>query len=474
MEGPQGQGSPWRKSRAWLARGGAALGLAAGMLLAAPAQANVTSIEVMQGWVNSDGGSNRPGPDSNNYTGVEISQRFNSWAAFYIPAGHYTSATLSLTPSTYGAAVPSIIGLFQVDTPFATMEQDFMQGTGVYKDLGSGRQYASVTLFNSPVSFDLNGRGLADINLAAGSFFLIGFTNQTTNALPLNADAAGIYISGFGRNQHLMELELGQAAPVPEPSTWAAMVAGLALLGLRTRQQRRRGGKLASAALAAGALALAPAAHATVVDFENLPDVSYIMDGGSFEHAGYQFTGQFAGEPGEGGGLVGAVLDGSYADLCSDGGLTCPSNNSSHYYGGLVDGVVHMQSLQAGAPIKLSQFDASFIGGQQGIFPDVSGLLQIRGFRADGTYFDEAYALQAPVMGFAHYQTSAEFQANNFVQLAFFAYACNFEEQCFAFNSNMGQFGIDNLEVSAVPEPSSYMMLGLGLFMLAGLRRRAA
>lgn len=461
----------------WLARSSAALGLAASLLLSATASADVRVSEHAQGWITSLGGNNRPGPDSNNYTGNENGMRYNSWAAFYIPPGQYTSATLSLTPSTYGDVGPSTIGLFQVEASYDVLLDDYVKpGIGAFNDLGSGRQYASTMLFNSPVTLDLNRRAVADINAAGGTFFLIGFTNQTLNALPVNGPEGGVYISGFGRNQTLMTLDLGQTLPVPEPATWAAMLSGLAMLATRIGKLRRRAALLAGAAAVCGTIGTAPSALADTINFEGLDNVGFVMDGGQFTHAGYVFSGQFVGAPEEGGGLVGAVLDGADGSLCLDGGLTCPGNNASHYYGGLNDGVLHMTSSSSGASIRLTEFDASFIGGQQAAFPDVSGLLMVRGWRADGSNFDELYSLANPVFGFAHYQTSSAFRANDFVQLSFISYACNFDAECFAFESNMGQFGLDNLAVSAVPEPSIYLMMGLGLGMLtlAGARRRQA
>ncbi|WP_167761413.1 NF038120 family PEP-CTERM protein [Duganella callida] len=461
-----------KRASVWLARAGAALGFSMGMMMAAPAHAEVTAIEQMQGWITNFGMPNRPGPDSNNYTGNETGRRFNSWASFYIPAGQYASATLSLTPSFYGDAPPSVIGLFDVDTPYSTMQEDVFLGAGVYKDLGSGRQYGSATLYDSPVTITLNGRALADINAKAGGYFLIGFTNQTMNALPLTAPDGGIYISGFGRNQNLMELHL---AAVPEPSTWAAMLAGLSLLLWRSRQLRRRSALAATAALAA--LALAPAAQADTIDFEHLSNVGWLNGGDGFSAGGYAFQAEYVpiDDQDTGNGLVGALLDGGYAGLCTDGGLTCPTNASGHYYGGLNDGQLNMTAASGHGPVKLAAFDASFIGGQQLVYPDVAGVLQLRGIRANGTSFEEAYTLGAPVNGFAHYETSAAFRAEDFVQISFFAYSCDFEQNCVAFGSSAGQFGLDNLQIAAVPEPSTYLMLslGLGLITLAGVRRRA-
>ncbi|MHA4867272.1 NF038120 family PEP-CTERM protein [Duganella sp. PWIR1] len=459
----------------WLAHAGVALGLMSAVLLAAPAHADVQVVEYAQGWINSAGGNNRPGPDSNNYTGNESGLRFNSWVAFYIPPGKYTSATLSLDPSTYGAAGPSLIGMYQVETRFDVLMDDYVPpGVDAYKDLGSGRQYASATLFNDPLSLNLNGRGLADINAAAGTYFFIGFTNHTLNALPQHGEAAGIYISGFGREQVMMTLDLGQAAPVPEPSTWALLLGGVSLLAVRGRRLHRRGLKAAGAAAAVAAIGMAPAAQADTIDFEGLNDIAFVMDGDSFQHGGYQFGGQFIGAPEDSGGLVGAIMDGGDAGLCEAGGLECPRNNASHYYGALNDGVLHMSSTQAGQTFRLSSFDAAFIGSWQGVHPEISGLLLVRGERADHTVFDEIYALADPNLGFGHYQTSAAFSTTDFVQLSFTPYACNWYEQCHAFDSNMGQMGLDNLNVSAVPEPSTYMMLGMGLLGLAAVRRQSS
>ncbi len=212
-----------------------ALALAAAL----PAHADsVTAVAQLQGWVNSNGGSNEAVPLNNTYTGNDTGLRFNSWAAFFIPAGTtWNSATLSLSPSAYGNAPPSVIGLFDVDGGLQPFLNTFHPGTGVYDDLGSGMQYAAATLYDSPVDITLNGAALADINGVAGSYFVIGFTNQTLNAESPDAGDGGIYLGGI-RAEPFIELTLSTVPAVPEPGTYAMLLAGLAVSGIAVRRRR--------------------------------------------------------------------------------------------------------------------------------------------------------------------------------------------------------------------------------------------
>jgi hypothetical protein len=206
---------------------------------ALPAQADsVTEIAQLQGWVNSNGGSNEATPLGNTYTGNDTGLRFNSWAAFFIPAGTtWESATLSLSPSVYGDAPASVIGLFDVDGGLQPFLNTFHPGTDVFADLGSGNQYASATLYDSPAIITLNGAALADINAVSGSYFVIGFTNQTLNAVPVDAGDQGIYLGGI-RAEPYIELTLSTVPAVPEPGTYAMLLAGLAVAGMAARRRR--------------------------------------------------------------------------------------------------------------------------------------------------------------------------------------------------------------------------------------------
>jgi hypothetical protein len=195
---------------------------------AASAQAGtVTTSSLLQGWVNTRGGSDEAAPLNNTFTGNENGMRYNSWVMFHIPAGTYTSASLSITPAAYGNPGPCVIGLFDVATPWSALNNTFSPGKPVFDDLGSGRQYASATLTaGQPITINLNGRALADINANSDGYFVIGFTNVTLNAQPVSAAGHGIYINGIGRSMTLMQLNLGTpdgasvSTNAPAPATW--------------------------------------------------------------------------------------------------------------------------------------------------------------------------------------------------------------------------------------------------------------
>ncbi|TFW25299.1 hypothetical protein, partial [Duganella callida] len=214
--------------RKWVA--GAVLAMTA--MAAASAQETVTVLEQLNGYVGSGGHSDEAAPLNNTFTGSENGARFNSWGAFFIPAGQYSKATLSLTPGSYGSLGPAVIEMFDVSAPLSTFDNNFNPGVAVFNDLGSGHSYGSATFYDQPLTLTLNANALTDINAASGAWFLIGFTNQTTNALPVfEGEGSGIYISGVGRGATQFQLDLTPAAAVPEPSQWLALSSGLLLLG---------------------------------------------------------------------------------------------------------------------------------------------------------------------------------------------------------------------------------------------------
>jgi hypothetical protein len=157
--------------------------------------------------------------------------------------------------------------------------------------------------------------------------------------------------------------------------------------------------------------------------------------------------------------------------------MACPVNNPSTYYGAFNDSYIALTSATNGARFRIKAIDASFIGASPvlGSYPAVTGALRIQGFRADGSY-----ALQDIVFGrpsasgfqFGHYNTTASFAANEFVEALMFGFVCDAAGSCRAFQTNQGQFAVDNIDLAEVPEPATAAILGLGLMGLVAARRR--
>jgi hypothetical protein len=231
--------------------------------------------------------------------------------------------------------------------------------------------------------------------------------------------------------------------------------------------------KLAAAVLGAAALAAAPA-QAGVIGFEG--HYGPVEGTQMYSEGGFNL-GFYANVAGGGAGnFVGEFIDGTDPFQCVN--MACPVNNGGMYYGALNDSYIDITSTTSRQRFQVKSLDASFIGASTVLnsYPTYPGFLRLQGIRADGTS-----ALQDIVFGrpaasgfqFGHYQMTSAFAANKFELLAF-GFVCNSAGNCSAFQTNQGQFGIDNLELTAVPEPATALMLGLGLVGLVGARRRKA
>ena len=77
-------------------------------------------------------------------------------------------------------------------------------------------------------------------------------------------------------------------------------------------------------------------------------------------------------------------------------------------------------------------------------------------------------------MTFTGLLACAGFASQGFAEFAIFGYSCDFSGKCAAFETNAGQFALDNvnMQISAVPEPGSWMMLLGGFGTIAAFRRR--
>jgi hypothetical protein len=207
----------------------------AALLMASAASAAVTVASFAQGWVNSQGSSNGASDDNNTFTGNEYGARFNSWAAFYIPTGVFTSADLEVLASPYGVSSANQINMYSVTTLYSALLNQ-TGGVAAYDDLGDGSLYGFASMLNSLTTTSLGGTAVQDINAAAGSIFIVGFTNATLNLQNPEGVDFGIYTNGSEAGHPI--LTLGTTAAVPEPATWAMMITGFGMAGVSLRRRR--------------------------------------------------------------------------------------------------------------------------------------------------------------------------------------------------------------------------------------------
>ncbi|WP_317201870.1 NF038120 family PEP-CTERM protein [Janthinobacterium sp.] len=224
-----------------------------------------------------------------------------------------------------------------------------------------------------------------------------------------------------------------------------------------------------AAALLAGAAA--PAARADVIDFEGLANTTLGHDE-SFRQGNFIFNGVSVDPLARPGDMVGTVVDGGDAGLCVN--LACPGNNTSNYFAGLNDGVLVLSAANGANQVRVAGFDASFIGSVAGVaYPSLAGFLRVQGFSAGGGSMYEDYLFPGGANGFSfqHFTASAKFASQQFSEVAFFAFSCGNDGNCSAFTDGKGQFALDNV-IASVPEPSSYLMMLLGLAGIGAFARR--
>lgn len=89
------------------------------------------------------------------------------------------------------------------------------------------------------VGISLNTAGLAALNANAGGQFNFGGSITTSFPTPQNTNDQ-IAIFGWGNGEPLAYLEYNTTAPVPEPETYAMMLAGLGMLGFMARRRKSK------------------------------------------------------------------------------------------------------------------------------------------------------------------------------------------------------------------------------------------
>lgn len=247
--------------------------------------------------------------------------------------------------------------------------------------------------------------------------------------------------------------------------------------------------------LTATALLCLGAARADIIDFETL-DASNapfapLLAGNDYVIQGKYFVEVIEPHNPAGGDMAGALMSGLDAGSCVD--QACPSGNATNFIGSVNDSIVHFGQL-SGATSILGSFDAAFIApADSGLPGSTVAYLAIEADRSDGTYAIGVFALKGPASAggptaFSSFSAgtaqiiagTGTLTSGNVTDLYAYAYYCG-TDSCSAFDSNKGQFALDNIaiNVSAVPEPSAWLLMALGLGAIAPIapiarRRRSA
>jgi hypothetical protein len=230
-------------------------------------------------------------------------------------------------------------------------------------------------------------------------------------------------------------------------------------------------GKMLKQIACVAALGASSFAQADILNFEKSYDSPWLFQGDHIEIGNFWI--ETYNQPAQVGDMVGAIIDGSDSGSCLTGG--CPVNNASQYYAGLADGYMYF-GMNDNSTFRLSSLKASFIGAGQASFPSVAGVLVLQGFNADGSLLGGAFqlGLGGPTGGSFKFSTYDLSPMSNFnySYVRVLGYGCDPVLGCVR-NANLSNFGLDDITtITAVPEPGSVALFGLGALGMAAFTRR--
>jgi hypothetical protein len=222
--------------------------------------------------------------------------------------------------------------------------------------------------------------------------------------------------------------------------------------------------KFVNLALAIAAASACSAASAEMITFESVaPDV---FNGGQTFVDGLT-TLTVLGE-----GFSGATIGAGDMSACDI--LTCPKGNPTSFYVGLNDGALSVKFTDGGA-IRLQGLDFGFVLPMPVAIDGPVGRLQVTGVRMNGTLASISKDFSAQDSngdyGFTRWNFNGQFGQTDFKSIMFNACVYDMDGACSSQAENLAQFAIDNIAV-AVPEPSNWLLMGLGLAAVGAIARR--
>lgn len=206
-----------------------------------------------------------------------------------------------------------------------------------------------------------------------------------------------------------------------------------------------------------------------MVTFDNLSPNTY-NGGATLAENGFTMTVE---DSPAGPGLAGAIVN--PADINSCFLIACPTGATSQYYAGVDDGGIVFTRVD-GVGFHLNSLDFAFVAPLSGAITGAVGKLNISGIsQATGGTYSASIDFPQQMSGqyaFSNWVLSSRFSSVVLTQLSISACIYDTDGGCYRPAENLAQFAIDNVNVSAVPEPGTWAMLAIGLLGLAAAARR--